>query len=522
MKYTSHTNNIFYNYGLANVLFYMRNIKNKNISYEDITFENMLEAAKYFYNGFTTLKTDSEKRSVSNKNMTISFKYENVHKYSGNSTNKKANGRYLPANVIATDKSEGVLIKLWEKLNDSKELASGKTIKLTKSCFPLAGKYLMANSTAQNNANITCEEFLCYLITTITPFKPSFLLENNPTCIIPDFSLEDTYEWLKCFSYSFESFYNSNKIEVQLSKAGEHSNPTRNGNYIHSGKNQTIFLRDLYLISNMYELLRNNKEELRNLLDLLLIKNERNLVFYIFNTNTCYVHKYSHHVAKLSREQSLKPILDSLLSSFRKTYLFKNNLNSIENFKEYNMMQEMFERDIYNFSCRMDDSSLRQINSKRILFTEETQKLFKYYYTNLKNMKNKDIESATEIAETIRTRYKGRLYSELKNTTTSEKDLHQKVDLQLSKYIDEFTSYVDRRVSTTDFVRMFHRFCRDSKNSTISIKNMSFIDSLLKNEIELQDAKNLIISMLRINIVKSKEDKIDKEEVDEMSTPTIE
>lgn len=529
MNYTSHNNNLFYNYGLANVLYYMRNIKNKNIKFEDLTFSNILEAAKYFYEKFTTIKSNPGSKTISNKEGIIRFKYGKVEPKQKDESGKiiKLGNIYMPANLIYEDKAEKDLIRIGESIIN-KSISEEDVVPLTKSCFPLAGKYLFANYTTQKNTSITSSEFLCYFITTITPLKPSFILiEKDPqtkqpsfnrTAIIPDFSKEDMYEWIRCFSYSFNSFYNSNNIDYK-SKNGKSINPTINGNYYCSGKFKSTFLRELYLLSDLYEILKNNEIELSKLYDLLLDKNKKNVVFYTFNRKTCYVHKYSHHIVNLSKQEILKPALDSFSGCFLRYYLDKNNLLQVDDWDIFNLSKEIFERDVYNFLLRLDDDSLRKLNSKRITFQKETESIFKYYYKTIKNMKKEEIESASEIAGSIRTRYRAMLYSEFKKQIQNENELHKKVDSELSKYIDEFASYADKRVSPTDFVKMFHRFCRDSKTATFSIKNMSFINSVLENKIELQDAKNILISMLRISSVKKSEKTAEEGEEDAILSP---
>lgn len=502
MNYTSHNNNLFVNYGLACVVVYMKEIENKKVSIESIGFDEILKTARYFYENFTTLKSFDNPNAVSNKKNSIVFHYMNVNKFRGQSSGKKAQHRYLPANVLCTDKEESNLMNIGDTIKDKTKISEGKKIKLTISCFPFAGKYLFGEKTYQTNVDITSEEFLCYLITTTTPWKPSFLLENTPTSIIPDFSVEDLVVWVKSFKEVFDHFNNKGSgIDYILKEGNKHSNPTLYGNYKISHNKSKNFLKELYLISDMKTIL-SKKKRISEEFGELLKRNEDNFVFYTISRNVCFVHKYTNHIVKISQTEKLGEILDSVYNSFINHY--RKYVNGSDDDRKNKIL--LWERDFYNFASRMDDPSLQKLNSKRIDYNEDIKHLFDYYYKNIKKMNQKTINSAYEIAQLIRRRYRGKIYTEQKDQFDDKKKLDIKVDLEMNNYINEFSSYLDKRTSPSDFVTFVHRFCRDMKMATVSIKEMDFINAVLTNEIDLQDAKSLLTSMLRINVFTPKKE----------------
>lgn len=510
IQYTSHSNNLFYNYGLANVRLYLQVVKGKDVPFDQITFEDILNAAKYYF-GFTALKYFGNINNISSKSNSISFEFRNVNEFSGQSTNKRLQHRYIPASVLITDKQEKDLINIWSILHDKEKMQESKNLDLTKSCFCFSSKFLFANYSSQKTPTVTCKEYLCYLIANITPYKPSFMLENVPTAIIPDFELDDLFEWVLLFKQVFNSYVGTNGAvitKINPDNPGKYERPMLNGNYNSYTKVKSSLLRELFLLMDLKENLRKlANKKFEDTLDDIINHNVNNFTFYIMSAKMCVVHKYSHHIAKLSQTGEIKNILTSYLMSYSDAYRDSLVKKEDMNWDDFNRKSFLHERDFYNWACQMTDVSLKKLNSKKINYSNGISHLYKYYFKEVKNMNEQQIDSAMSIAQKIRKKYVAMVMNEINSAKFAGKNpqfVKEEKDRFMKSYLDEFISHIEQKQTPTDLIRMFNKLCRDTKEPVTYIDKTDFvfINDVLTEKIPLRDAKNILTGFIRIQISK--------------------
>lgn len=443
-----------------------------------------------------------------------------------------AKGMYLAPSIISTDgdakgtfeNAEAIILALkngepfTSKLNASRSFA------------PTTSK-TNDGKASQSPPKITLFEAACSVITTLTRFKPSFLLigDMQYTCVIPDLPVEHLVKFIDLFAEMQSKGikedlmvrvlkHKENRLEKEQSKTNlktkekdkkvtkkktSYSRPRlHDGNYPYAPYDNTAF-GAIGILAAMGKWAERTENRTKFELVARAISGDNEsppAPLYVISYDKISHQLISHHAAQLAIENRLNGIIASLQ---KETVLYSEMGQSgarydSTNYKLFNMMAGRFLR-LFNSSAFGDFLAFRAEYSATI------KPLFDRYFMDNQNISKDIVESARAFGQWLN--YAAwKTADEVYDEKTQER--YTKVAKEKAKILAEIESTVNSSKNSLDMLsRVSIRAGRYLK-SDAPVEAGVFMDAVAMGEpeggISFENAKNLILAYSRLSTKREK------------------
>lgn len=432
-------------------------------------------------------------------------------------------GKYLAPNIISTDKDcKKTFLKIEEFINLLKKSTNlGKSEVINMSIAPITSK-INSGKNSQSAPSATLFEAICCAITNSTPFKPCILFKiilNKkitllPTTIIPDLPINELKDFIELFKRMLLSIVNKDLLQ---SKFNIEKNQFRRpniffGNFPYSARMYSLSAINLIASIGKWSEVANQTEWAIKVLESL-----KKSQLYVVNYNKVYSVSYNHHIIELAKSSKLSDIIFSMNKV--KIYSEEKKWDSRgDKTPNYKLFEFYFDR----FLQLYDQSSFKDFLSIRSEYDKEIKTLFINYFKIIMNIPIEVINSADSLGKWLNQIAYFTAKNESENKSVKDSNSGYKTDDEITKMkakilVELESSAFSAKDASSLIFQVITRAGRLSGRDAPEDSKL-FIEKTLVGEIDLNTAKQLIISFSRIKSSKNKyknEDEIIEFEEDE-------
>lgn len=432
------------------------------------------------------------------------------------SSGLSSRGMYLAPTILSTDGDAKGTFGNAESI--IKHLKQGSQFLLaelnaSRSFAPTTSKTNRGKA-SQSPPSVTLFEAACSTITTITPYKPAFLLldDMSYTGIIPDLSLHDLIQFVSLFRdmqlQNIQENLNERKIhkdyvrsktskkDTNIEKKKEEFKRPRlhDGNYPYAPYDSKAFgVIGIVAALGKWASKANKLNRVREIfISLLGDENHNGLPLYVVSYDKIRQVQLSHHIAQLAIEnEKLSIIINSLTSD---TILYseldsKTKRYENQNYALFNMMASRFLQ-------QFNEGSLRDFLSFRAEYSQKIQPLFDRYFMSEKNISHELVQSARAFGQWIN-------YAAYKAADDSidagSKDRYDKVQKEKAKILADLESTILSSKNELELLSRISIRIGRFLNRDLPSDATLFMDAVASRSIDFDDAKNLLLAYSRLS-----------------------
>lgn len=421
--------------------------------------------------------------------------------YSDDPKGDTHNGVYLSPSILTPDKTAGNIYKSLLEIKDKVKTDAKKTTDAKMSIAPTSGEYLSfgEKDTGRGKPKITYLEAALCLITATTPFKPTMAykrlikkkIERTNTAIIPDLSIGELKDFIALFKamlFSKTDKLFEGKIYKDIDKKGniKSEKPQRpklhDGNYPNAPISSALGCIGLLGAIGEWAKEANEVKWASKVLDSL---KEANM--YIISYGNVQTFSYNHYIIDLAKEDRLKSIVDSFYYS---QLLDKKRWQHKEEYEKFDLF-------IGRFLLFFNNSSFRDFLSFRAEYPSKISLLLNTYFIKMANISPEVVISARALGKWLN--YVA--YSVAKQEAgapNSSHDYWEKVRKFKAKVLVELeSSTFSARTGDALIAQAITRAGRLSGMDAPEEAGL-FMEKTCSGELELDNAKNLLIAFSRL------------------------
>ena len=455
-------------------------VENQLGSVSEITLEHIHTAIKNGLNAFCVMPAEDDY-----------VKKERVKfRFAGEKNNAK-NYKFLAPNIISSDMQASKLYKSAEDfLNDAKELdcSCGG---LTMSSMPIVGEFCSFSENNVGRGKPTCsvyEQGLA-LITSLTMMKPCLQYRINKkdkpelfnVCIIPDIPLNDMIDFIKLFKrMRIQQLDSDLMIGNVLENKGKYE-PKRpklfQGNFPNPPRSSAM--GSIALLGAIGEMSKESEVSARaqRVLDSL-----KDATFYMIQYGNASTYTYNHYVVDLAKKSKLKSIVESIY--YTELYNDKRTSKSTE--------YQKFDLFTSRFLLLFNPSSFSNFLSFRGEYPFQIEILLITYFTKMAKIDSNVVLSAKVLGRWLNQTAYFAAKNEVKNGNWEEiRKIKAKVLIELESSI--FSAKSGDALIAQAVTRAGRLSNLDAPESA-----SLFMEKTASGELELENAKNLLIAFSRI------------------------
>lgn len=425
----------------------------------------------------------------------MSYEFINSSKVFQN-RGKTDEGIFLCPNIMTSDKGAGQawagtssIIKKLNGLEDKNE-------NLTMSVFAASAKFNNGKK-SQSTPKALLTEVACAAITNTTPLKPCLAYrifekgttKRNNTAIIPDLPLDKLIKFIALFKSMQSDVSNDlmiGKVFPETKGKGDKAStiykPWRpkiyNGNF--PNPPQSSALGSLALLASIGEWSKkaNRWSEGKEVLDSLV-----NVPIYMVSYGNAKTFTYNHYIIDLAKESKLNTIIDAVYY----TTLF-NTESRGQNKNEYQAFDLFASRFLHLFNR----PAFKDFLAFRAEYPHQLETLFNTYFTKMEKIDSTIVQSAKELGRWLNYVAYIAAKSEISNTKSEE------FKKAKAKALIEIESATFSAKSGDALVaQVITRAGRISQMDAPPEATL-FIEKTCSGELELDNAKNLLMAFSRL------------------------
>lgn len=455
-------------------------------------------------------------------------------------TNKEPNWTQSKENIsnvvlsphVVTSDAKGLYGKI--SVVREKLRTNGKsTGTLYASIMPTAKKYLQLNdkgNLSRKDIHLSYKDIALILITTLTPKKPcssTWVKDSKSfvnTCIIPDFSIEATKDFVAIFN-RLQKQKTEGLLQGKVYRKGKKKEVGRplvfSGNYPNAASQ---YLQSISVLGFIGELAKEGEYSTKahNVLKEL----EMNPILLVAPTpglETASIIHYSHFIIELAKEGSLHKIIDSLF--YARYYKYKG-LKRTDTFQQYkkcgieagdkgkNIELEYYKFDYYakNFLTLFNHYTFCEFLSCRMEYPTEIKTLLTSYFKNMEHISKEIIESAeafgawinrSAYSAALSDAYPGKSWSKLEKEMKEDEEKWNEVNRIIAekkyKFLTNLESSIFSAADNTSMIANIMTQVGRLSNSDAPKEVKPFIEAVFTSSISFHSAKNLLIAFSRVH-----------------------
>lgn len=398
---------------------------------------------------------------------------------------------------------------------------------IKKSLFPIGGEYLrFSNSGSVGKAytKLTNKDIALMAITALTSKKPCCSIWTKKgkvnTCIIPDFSLNATKDFISFFNrlekqksdglFIGRTFQKGKKVCTNLPRI-------YGGNY--SNASRSSYLQTISVLGYIGELIK--EKDYSSKAENVTKELEENpilLIKPIPKLESAEVIKYNHYIIEIAKNGSLNKIIDSLY--YIKFYKFKglNRTDSDSKYKnkgiqkdEKDIEYDKFDYYTSKFLILFNHYTFNEFLSCRVEYPSEIKKILTIYFLNMEQI-NKEIIKSVEafgawinrsaFSAALADAYPGKSWGELikkfENDSKTWEEVKRNVAEKKYKFLTNLESSIFSAADNTSMVANIMTQVGRLSNSDAPEEVKPFMEAVFTSSITFPSAKNLLIAFSRV------------------------
>lgn len=413
------------------------------------------------------------------------------YRFAGEKNNAK-NYKFLASNIISSDMQASKLYKSAEDfLKEAKELdcSCGG---LTMSSMPIVGEFCSFSEKNVGRGKPACsvyEQGLA-LVTTLTMTKPCLQdrISFSNVCIIPDIPLEEMIDFVKLFKrMRIQQLENDLMIGNVVENKGKYE-PKRpkifQGNFPNPPRSSSM--GSIALLGAIGEMA---KESEFSALAQRVLDSLKDATFYMIQYGNASTYTYNHYVVELAKKSKLKSIVDSIYYS--ELYNEKRTSKSTE--------YQKFDLTTSRFLLLFNSSFFSSFLSFRGEYPTQIELLLITYFMKMAKIDPNVVSSAKSLGRWLNQTAYFAAKNEVGNNNWDEiRKVKAKVLVELESSI--FSAKSGDALIAQAVTRAGRLSNLDAPESATL-----FMEKTASGELELENAKNLLIAFSRIKNKKESE-----------------
>lgn len=479
-------------------------VENQLKSIDDISMEHIKTEIKKGLDAFCVEPAES----YENKK-TVKFRF----------INDKSSAKlfkYLAPNSITSDmQARNLYNSATDYLKTAKELDKSCEGGLTMASMPIAGEFCSFSDkggVGRGKTSCTIYEQGLALITSLTPLKPCLQYridkKEKPelfnVCIIPDITVEALTDFVKLFKRLIEQKLDSdlmmgNVVEEIKGKNKEYK-PKRphifQGNFPNPPRSSAM--GSIALLSAIGEMA---KESDVSEWAFRVLESLKDSTYYMVQYGNAQTFTYNHYVVELAQKSKLKTIVDSIYYS--ELYNEEHRTSKSTEYQKFDLLAS-------RFLMLFNPSSFRGFLSFRAEYPKQVELLLTTYFTKMTEIDLDIVHSAKELGRWLnQTAYFAAKDEVGEPKGSSKEDINKywnAIRKVKSKVLVELESSIFSAKSGDALIA--HAVTRAGRISRLDAPENAalFMEKTASGELELENAKNLLIAFSRIKNKKESEE----------------
>lgn len=421
---------------------------------------------------------------------------------------------FLAPNIITTEQRANDIYKAaCDAIRIPNDLS--KSAKIGQTEMPMAGEFCSFSGKGVGRGKTTATEFerLLALTTSLTPFKPCLQYfsrtSRDNVCIIPDLSLRGLVDFIKLFKrlriQRLSSDLLVGKVKIMANKNGEKEyKPLRpliyRGNF--PNPPYSSVLGCLALLGAIGEM---TKEKDTSALAKKVVKELDGSALYLIKYGDASVFSFNHYILQMAAHGNLQAIVASLY----RCSLYKEGPRNSEIGQKPNVLMEYDKFDLFasRFMQSFNSSAFQDFLSFRAEYPPELINLFLIYFEKMENIEPQIVHSARELGQYLN---KVAFFASTEDAKTDESrkddDKEQRLRKAKAKALTELESSIFSARSGAALIA--HVMTRAGRWVGLDAPEAAglFMEKTCSGELDLEQAKNLLVAFLRIKYKSSKKD----------------
>jgi hypothetical protein len=419
-------------------------------------------------------------------------------------------GKYLAPTIISTDDDVKKIAvdKTFDKAEDLiKALREG--INLGKGGFKLTRSFAPTTSKINNGTKSPVEpktlllEAVCTLITTVTEFKPAARIGQYNTAIIPDLPLSELIDFAELFKAMvttqlgdsgnpYHVKIERNKNESATTKRRKSEKPKAvykrprifNGNYPFAPRNTAFGAVGLLAAIGRWAVRAHEEDWAQEVLESLTGK-----PLYIISYDGVSQVQFSHHVVELAKKDKLSDVINKLAFETQ-IYSELDNNNPRWKIPAYQLFDLLANRFLQLF----DRPTFQDFLAIRAEYAPEVITLFEEYFMGKNEMEI--VKSARALGSWINYCAWSAASEGVENPKSEAGKL--KIQKEKAKFLAGLESSI---IQAKDQREMLYRaidLCGRATYMDAPNESIPFMDAVNNGEVELKDARHMLIAYMRV------------------------
>lgn len=410
---------------------------------------------------------------------------------------------FLAPNVISTEMLSKNIYKSVKEILLVQDIDLAKSTDIAMSDMPICGEFNSFSekgNVGRGSSKSNVYERCLAIITSLTPFKPCLQymtgtkqVATDNVCIIPDLSIPELVDFIKLFKRLQQQKADKDlmighvKCETKTKGAKQ--------NLIYTPKRPLLFrgnfpnppyssaLSSVALLGAIGEMA---KEEDCSELAKRVLESLKHAVMYMVKYGDAKAFSYNHYVVDLAKESSLKTIVDSIYYSV----LYNEGVRTLKSveYQKYDLFASRFLQ-LFNHAAFKDFLSFRAE------YPFQLELLFKTYFIKMENIDVKIVSSARELGKWLN--YVA--YFAAKNEVKEDgQESYEKIRQAKAKVLVELESSTFS--AKTGDALVAQAVTRAGRLSGLDAPESAalFMEKTASGELELEQAKNLLIAFSRL------------------------
>lgn len=419
------------------------------------------------------------------------------YRFAGEKNNAK-NYRFLATNIMSSDMQASKLYKSAEDfLKDTKELdcSCGG---LTMSSMPIVGEFCSFSEKNVGRGKPSCSiyEQGLSLVTSLTQFKPCLQYridkKDKPElfniCIIPDISFEEMTDFIRLFKRMQIQQLESDLMYGSVIENKGKFKPKRpkifQGNFPNPPRSSAM--GSIALLGAIGEMA---KESEFSTLAQHVLNSLKDATFYIIQYGNASTYTYNHYVVELAKKSKLKSIVDSIY--YTELYNEKRTSKSTE--------YQKFDLTTSRFLLFFNPSYFSSFLSFRGEYPTQIELLLITYFTKMTKIDPNVVLSAKSLGRWLNQTAYFAAKNEVGNNNWDE------IRKAKAKVLVELESSIFSAKSGDALIAQAVTRAGRLSNLDAPESATLFMEKTASGELELENAKNLLIAFSRIKNKKESE-----------------
>jgi len=406
--------------------------------------------------------------------------------------NDAKNYKFLAPNIISSDIQASKLYKSAEDfLKDTKKLdkpCGG----LTMSSMPIVGEFcsFSEKNVGRGKPSSSVYEQGLAIITSLTMLKPCLQdkISFSNVCIIPDISLEEMTDFIKLFKRMRIQQLESSLMYGRVNEKKEKFEPKRpkifQGNFPNPPRSSSM--GSIALLGAIGEMA---KESEVSALAHRVLDSLKDAAFYMVQYGNASTYTYNHYVVDLAKNAQLKSIVDSIY--YTELYREQRTQKSTE--------YQKFDLFTSRFLLLFNPSSFRDFLSFRGEYPNQIELLLITYFTKMVNIDPNIVSSAKILGRWLNQTAYFAAKNEVRN------DNWEEIRKAKAKVLVELESSIFSAKSGDALIAQAVTRAGRLSNLDAPESASLFMEKTASGELELENAKNLLIAFSRIKNKKESE-----------------